>query len=455
MTTIDADVCIVGTGAGGAPVAQALAEAGAKVVMLEEGPLVDPSAMSGRPRDMIPLLYRDAGQFTTIGRPPIPLPLGRAVGGTTIVNSGTCFRTPDHVLEEWSREHGIDPDLATEYAQVERQLSVGPVHPDLAGANAHVARRAAEKLSWSGGWLNRNATGCVGSGVCAYGCPAGAKQHTALTFVERAVKAGADLRPGTRATRLLIENGRARGVEANGLTVRAGRTVVAAGAIHTPLLLAASGIRNPMLGANLSIHPCTAVWALMDEEIDMHRGVPQSYHVDEFAADGIVLEGIAGPPDYLALAVPFTGAKHREVMLRYRNVAQFGLMIRDETRGRVILNRAVRATGRAIVRYDLTPQDAARARRGVRHLVELFEAAGAREIFAPGEGKLMAFHPLGTARADARPDHGVVDPRLKVHGIESLYVADGSVVCGAPGVNPQLTIMALATRLGRHLTTAP
>jgi choline dehydrogenase-like flavoprotein len=454
MTTIEADVCIVGTGAGGAPVAQALAEAGARVVMLEEGPLVDPAAMSARPRDMLPLLYRDAGQFTTIGRPPIPLPLGRAVGGTTIVNSGTCFRTPDAVLAQWARDHGIDPALSDDYERVERQLAVGPVHPDLAGANAHVARRAAEKLNWSGGWLNRNATGCQASGVCAYGCPTGAKQHTALTFVGRAVQAGADLRPGTRATRVLIENGRARGVEAKDLTVLADRVVVAAGAIHTPLLLAASGVRSAMLGANLSIHPCTAVWAMMDEQVDMHRGVPQSYHVDEFAADGIVLEGIAGPPDYLALAVPFSGPKHREVMLRYRHVAQFGVMIRDETRGRVILNRAVRATGRAIVRYDLLPEDAARARRGVEHLVQLFEAAGAKEIFAPGDGKLMAFHPLGTARADARgPAHGVVDPDLQVHGVEGLHVADGSVVCGAPGVNPQLTIMALATRLGRHLTT--
>ena len=449
-----ADVCIVGTGAGGAPVAQQLAEAGARVVLLEEGDLIAPEALTGRPRDMVPRLYRDGGQFTTIGRPPIPLPLGRAVGGTTLVNSGTCFRTPPEVLDEWAREHGIDPDLDEDYAAVEEQLSVGPVHPDLAGRNAHVARRGAEALGWSGGWLNRNATGCKGSGVCAYGCPAGAKQHTALTFVEKAVGAGAILKPGHRALRVVVEGGRARAVEGRGFRVDADTIVVAAGAIHTPLLLAASGVRNPMLGANLSIHPATAAWALMDEQVDLDRGVPQSYHVDEFSDDGIVLEGIAGPPDYVALGVPFVGARHREVMLRYRHLAQFGLMIRDETRGRVVLNRAIRATGRVIVRYDLTENDAARIRRGVQHLVALFEAAGAKEVFPPGEGKLMAFHPLGTARADARPGHGVVDPDLKVHGVEGLYVADGSAVCGAPGVNPQLTIMALARRLGRHLKEA-
>ena len=449
-----ADVCVIGTGAGGAPVAQELAEAGTSVVLLEEGDLIAPEALTGRPRDMIPRLYRDGGQFTTIGRPPIPLPLGRGVGGTTLVNSGTCFRTPPHVLQQWAREHGIDPDLDADYAAIEEQLSVAPVHPDLAGRNAHVARRGAEALGWSGGWLQRNATGCKASGVCAYGCPAGAKQHTALTFVERAVKAGAQLKPNHRALRIRIEQGRARAVETDRGTVHADRVVVAAGAIHTPLLLAASGVRNPMLGANLSIHPATAAWALMDEQVDLDRGVPQSYHVDEFAHDGIVLEGIAGPPDYVALGVPFMGARHREVMLRYRHIAQFGLMIRDDTRGRVILNRAVRATGRVIVRYDLTQADAARIRRGIEHLVELFEAAGAREVFAPAEGKLMAFHPLGTARADARPDRGVVGPDLKVHGTENVYVADGSAVCGPPGVNPQLTIMAQARRLGRHLKEA-
>ncbi len=431
-----ADVCVVGTGAGGAPVAQALAEAGAKVVLLEEGPLVDPASLTGRPREMLPRLYRDAGQFTTI------------------VNSGTCLRTPVEVLDRWAREHGVDPDLDDDYAAVEAQLSVAAVHPDLAGANAHVARRGAEALGWSGGWLKRNATGCRASGVCAYGCPAGAKQHTALTFVERAVAAGAELRPGHRALRVVVEGGRARAVEGRGFRVDADIVVVAAGAIHTPLLLAASGIRSPMLGANLSIHPATAAWALMDEPVDLDRGVPQSYHVDEFSADGIVLEGIAGPPDYVALGVPFSGPRHREVMLRYRHIAQFGLMIRDETRGRVILNRAIRATGRAIVRYDLTDADAARIRRGVQHLVTLFEAAGAREVFPPAAGKLMAFHPLGTARADARPAHGVVGPDLQVHGVEGLYVADGSAVCGAPGVNPQLTTMAQARRLGRQLEEA-
>ena len=146
------DACVIGSGAGGAVVAKELAEAGMRVVLLEEGEHITADAFTARPRDMLPRLYRDAAQHATLGRPPILLPLGRAVGGTTLVNSGTCFRTPDAVLERWQREfglHGLTPDaLAPHFERVERELNVQPVPPALAGANAHVARRGAERLGW-------------------------------------------------------------------------------------------------------------------------------------------------------------------------------------------------------------------------------------------------------------------------------------------------------------------
>jgi hypothetical protein len=197
--------------------------------------------------------------------------------------------------------------------------------------------------------------------------------------------------------------------------------------------------------------------------------------VDEFAGEGLMLEGVAGPPDYLAMAVPFSGARHRELMLRYRHVAQFGLMVSDTSRGRVLTSRLARLAGRPVVRYDLNRHDTETVHRGVIRLARLLFAAGARTVFTPigrvpelhegdtaplerlrpvaRELKLMAFHPLGTARAAARPQEGVVDGDLQVHGVRGLYVSDGSAVPTALGVNPQLTIMALATRLGAHLTT--
>jgi choline dehydrogenase-like flavoprotein len=472
-------VCVIGAGAGGAVVARELAEGGARVVVLEEGGAHPAATLTGRPRDMLTRLYRDGGQIATAGRPPILLPLGRGLGGTTVVNSGTCFRTPDRVLAAWRAEHGLHEltpaALAPCFDRVEAALGVAEVPPELAGANAALIRRGAERLGWSGGHLRRNARGCQGSGVCAYGCPTGAKQHAGDAYLAPARAAGAVIVPGARATRIVMRGRRAVAVEAAGrLTVHADAVVVAAGAIHTPLLLGASGLGrgSGRLGRNLSIHPATAVWGLFDEEVDMVRGVPQSYCVDEFAAAGIMLEGIAGPPDHLAMSVPFTGDRHRALMLRYRHVGQCGLMVSDRSRG-TVRGRP----GAPLIRYDLCRADVATIHHGLVRLAELLAAAGARSLILPLarlpelpdadpaplraaalrrlDLKLMAFHPLGTAGADADPRRGVVDGDLRVHGTENVHVADGAAVPGPLGVNPQITIMALATRLAFHLRGAP
>jgi choline dehydrogenase-like flavoprotein len=462
---LDADVCVIGAGAGGAVAAAELAEGGMRVVVLEQGPRHDADRFSARPPEMMARLYRDGGQTMTLGTPPIPLPLGRGIGGTTLVNSGTCFRTPAQVLERWQREYGLEgltaDALDSCFARVEAALSVAEVTPELAGRNAAVARRGAERLGWSHGYLRRNARGCVGSGVCAFGCPTSAKQHTGITYVPRAEAAGARILTGADAQRVVVERGAARGVEARiagvgRIEVRAPQVVVAAGTLHTPLLLARSGLgrRSGQLGRNLALHPATGAFALMDELVDMAKGVPQSLYVDAFADEGIMFEGVAGPPSYVAMALPLSGRRHAEAMARYRRLAQFGLMVSDSSRGSV---RSI--AGRPIVRYDLNEQDVARFRTGLARMEELFRAAGAREVYLPlprgmrpqqaraRDLKPMAFHPLGTARADARPERGVVDGDLALHRVRGLHVADGSVVPSSLGVNPQLTIMALATRL--------
>jgi len=278
------------------------------------------------------------------------------------------------------------------------------------------------------------------------------------------------VRTGARVTRIRSARGRATGVELeSGERVRAGTVVVAAGTLLTPGLLRRSGLtRSRWLGRNLSIHPATAVTGRFDEDVDMGRGVPQSYVVDEFAREGILLEGIAGPPGHLAMAVPHVGDRHRAAMLAYRRTGQFGVMVSDRSRGRV---HAVGA--RPVVRYDLCDADVRALRHGLVRLAELFWAAGARTVTVPVAGcpdlhggdsgplerlplrardlKLMAFHPLGTARAHADPALGVLDPDLRVHGTPNVFVADGSAVPTALGVNPQVTIMALATRLAHHL----
>ncbi len=461
---LDADVCVIGAGAGGAVVAAELAEGGMRVAVLEEGRQHDSDSFTASMPRMLAQLYRDGGQTFTVGKPPILLPLGRGVGGTTLVNSGTCLRTPADVLERWQREFGVDvseQSLGPCFERVEGALSVSEVTPDLAGGNAAVAHRGAALLGWSHGYLRRNARGCVGSGVCTLGCPTSAKQHTGITYVPRAQRAGARIVTGARVERVIVERGRARGARAQtsgggSIEVRAPIVVMAAGTIHTPLLLRRSGVgsRSGQLGRNLSIHPATAIFARMPEIVDMGAGVPQSFYVDEFARDGIMFEGAAGPPAYAAMALPLVGRRHAEAMADYRRLALCGLMVSDSSRG-VVRELAERP----FIRYDLGAEDLARFRLGLARVRQLFEAAGAREVLLPlasgvrpenaraRDLKLMAFHPLGTARADARPTHGVVDGDLEVHGVNGLYVADGAAVPSSLGVNPQLTIMALGTRL--------
>jgi choline dehydrogenase-like flavoprotein len=477
------DACVIGSGAGGAPVAKELAEAGLSVAMLEEGEHYTTDDYSGRPRDMSPLLYRDGGQIATIGMPPILLPLGLAVGGSTQVNSATCFRTPPAVLAMWRERFGLEQltpaELDPYFRRVERELNVSQTPPEIAGRNAAVVKRGADALGYSGDFVYRNVRGCIGSGVCNFGCPTAAKQHVGVTYVPKAWDAGATTYSGTKARRLVLDGRRVRAVEAETASGRhlhlaCDLVVIAAGTIHSPLLLRRNRISDPsgQIGRNLSLHPATGVRALFDEPIEMWAGVPQSYYVDEFADEGIMLEGAAGTPDWVATSLPYFGERHRELMESVRFLSQFGIMVSDRSRGRV---REVRDT--LFVHYDLDRRDTERFKRGIEILAEIYLAAGARRVYPPIAGlpelgpgdmdrlrslelrpeqlSLIAFHPLGTCRMGADPAHAPVDADGKLRGYEGIYVADGSIVPSSLGVNPQITIMALATRIAFELAGRP
>lgn len=474
-TTITVDICVIGTGAGGAPVAKELAESGATVVMLEEGERFTADDYTARPREMSTMLYRDEGQVATTGVPPILLPLGKTVGGSSHVNSATCFRTPDSVLDMWADRFQLDElspaEMEPYFRRVERELNVSQTPEELAGRNAAIVKRGADALGYSGDYVYRNVRGCVGSGVCNFGCPAGAKQHVGVTYVPKAWDAGATTYTGVRAKRLEIEGRRVRAVEAvssSGQTLRVecDTVVVAAGTVHTPLFLQRQGVDDPsnQMGRNLAIHPAAGVRALMDERVEMWDGVPQSYFIDEFADEGIMLEGAAGPPDYLATSLPYVGERHREIMERAANISQFGIMVSDSSRGHV------RQTGSIVwIRYDLGREDTLKFKRAVEVLSDIYWEAGAQRVYPPIAGvpelergqmnrlrdldlkasqlSLMAFHPLGTCRMTGAERLGPVDPTGRLRGYEGIFVADGSIVPSSLGVNPQITIMALATRI--------
>jgi choline dehydrogenase-like flavoprotein len=482
----DCDVAIVGSGAGGAVAAAVLAEAGLDVLVLEAGPYMDRRSYPTEPLEALSALYRDGGLTVAEGIPAIPTPVGRAVGGTTVINSGTCFRAPDTVLHRWRTEHGIDwaTDLEGEYAAAEDLLAVTQVDPERMGRNGQLLREGAEALGVSHHPLQRNAGRCVECSSCPYGCRLDAKRAMHVSYLPRAVAAGARIRAGVEARRVTFDRGRATGLECvRGVAdprapaprpyrVIARRAVMAAGgAFGTPELLLRSGVRSASggLGRNLRIHPACWVGARFDEAVRGWDGVMQSYAVDEWQDRGLLLEATFTPLAFGGHWMPGVGDAHQERLASYDHVASTGVHLSDSSRGRV----ALAGDGSLRITYRLTDDDAARLAFGIARAAELFYAAGAREVYPQVGGipilprgridelelrppearrlRLEAFHPLGTARIDADPARGVVGTDGAAHGYERLYVADASLFCSSIGVNPMMTVIAIASRIASGL----
>ena len=503
----EADVVIVGSGAGGAVAAATLAEAGLDVIVLEAGAHYDRDSYPADRLEAIKGLYRGAGLTVAAGRPPIVVPVGRVVGGTTVVNSGTCFRAPEVVLDDWTKRFGIDwaGDLDADFAEAEETLRVTPLDPATMGRNGQLAMEGAAALGVSSGPIARNAGSCDQCSSCPFGCPIDAKRGMHVSYLPRAVAAGARVRAGVEARRILVEDGRAVGVECrvedderpgsastpggasssgNGarstgssaagspFTVRARRAVIAAGgALGTPELLLRSGLGNAAVGRNLHVHPACWVGARYEEEVRGWDGVMQSYYVDEWESRGILLEATFTPPAFGGAWLAGSGAEHQRALLDLRHIASIGVQLTDRSEGRVRLG-----SGGIRMSYDLTREDAARAAFGIARAAEIHFAAGATEVypnlarvpvlrpgdlpafeattFKPTEFRLEGFHPMGTARIATDPRQGACAPDGSLHGTAGLYVADASLFPTALGVNPMMTIIAFAKQVAREVAGA-
>jgi choline dehydrogenase-like flavoprotein len=478
----ECDVAIVGSGAGGAVAAALLAEAGHEVVVLEAGPYLDRRSYPEEPLAALSALYRDGGLTIAEGRPAIPTPVGRAVGGTTVINSGTCFRAPDPVLAQWRADHGIvwATELAGDYAEAEEMLHVWPVDPERMGRNGQLLREGAEALGFRHEPLRRNAGRCFQCSSCPQGCRLDAKQAMHVSYLPRAVAAGARVRAQTEARRVIFDGDRATGIECIGrvdgrvraFRVRARHAVMlAGGAFGTPELLLRSGFRSPSgeLGRNLRIHPACWVGARFAEEVRGWDGVMQSYAVSEWESRGLLLEATFTPLAFGAQWLPGTGVAHQERVLAYDRIASTGVHLSDRSSGRVGLT----GDGSLRITYRLTDDDAARLVFGIARAAEIFYGAGASEVYPQIAGvptiprerirdleaspppasrlRLEAFHPMGTARMHANPAAGVVGIDGAVHGVAGLFVADGSLLPSSIGVNPMMTIVAMAARVARQV----
>jgi choline dehydrogenase-like flavoprotein len=478
----ECDVVIVGSGAGGAVAAAELAAAGLEVVVLEAGEHYNRDNYPGDHLEAIARLYRDGGLTIAEGRPPIPVPVAKVVGGTTVINSGTCFRAPEPVLADWQRRFGIAwaGAMDADYAEAEQTLRVQQLDPETMGRNGQLAMEGAAAIGASGAPIHRNAGDCTQCSSCPFGCEIDAKRGMHVSYLPRAVAAGARIRAGVAVDRVLVEDGRAVGVsgatragagsERRAFTVRARRAVIAAGgAFGTPELLQRSGLGGRQVGRNLHIHPACWVGARYEEEVRGWDGVMQSFYVDQWEPKGILLEATFTPLAFGGAWLLGAGESHQRAMLDFGHVGSIGVHLCDRSSGRVGLG----AEGSLRASYKLLAEDADRLAFGIARAAEVHFAAGASEVypniarvgvlkpgdlasfeatsFKPSELRLEAFHPMGTARISADEREGACAIDGSVHGTRDLYVADASLFPTSVGVNPMMTIIAFAKQIARGL----
>ena len=497
---LEADVCIVGSGAGGGVAAAELARAGLKVIVLEQGPGDQAPQFDQREIVGVQRLYLDRGTTSTrdVG---VAILAGACVGGGTSINYQTSLRLPDEIRAEWADLSGLrifaEDKFTHAFDAVCDRINVGTVESVINGNN-DALRRGCSALGWSWQHIARNSHGCdpTQCGSCVFGCRHGGKQSTAVTFLSDAQRAGSTtIIPNCRVTRLTFDRGRVTGVRAVArdvdsvmgtefqVTVRAPIVVAAAGALETPVLLLRSGLKHSALGRNLYLHPTTAVTGVYADMVRPWEGPPQTVMSEEHASlegnYGVRLEVAPAHPGLLALALPWFGARdHRQKMQKASHVSATIVLTRDNTGGRV----RVRRDGRAEIDYHPGSRELAHMKRGLLAAVRAHIAAGAEEVLTlhsrphvlrvKGASQteiddycarvsataldrnwstLFSAHQMGTCRMGADPRDSVCDERGAVRGVEGLFVADASLFPASSGVNPMITGMAVAKMVGEEL----
>jgi long-chain-alcohol oxidase len=484
--TLKCDVCVVGSGAGGGTAAGVLAAAGLDVIVLEAGGFYDDADFDGDQHGGFERLYWQGGAAATVDQ-SAGLLAGTCLGGGTIINYTTSFRTPDDVRAEWAAA-GVPWFASQEYTRsldaVCARLSVNLDH-NRVSAREQVFERGLRALEWHVAAMPRNVIGCDQGRICGYcgfGCSLGAKQSTAKTWLADAAAAGARIFIEARAEKILIERGSACGVVGypagadNPFTVRARAVVVAGGAIQSPGLLLRSGLENPHLGRHLHLHPVTVVWGEMDEEVRPWEGTLQAVYSDQHrhldGNFGVKYETTAFHPCLVAGSLPWRDPiQHRELLALLPRLAGIGILLRDRDGGRVSLD----SQGDPVVRYSLSSFDREHMRTGLSGAAQILEAAGARRIFSshakwvayePGRaGNVQTFlrdadacgwsagrcvyfslHIMGTARLGGSPQTSATNPDGETWEARNLFVMDGSSFPSASGVNPMISIEAIAHR---------
>ncbi|MGW8484352.1 GMC family oxidoreductase N-terminal domain-containing protein [Microbacterium sp. NPDC055903] len=493
-TELSCDVVIVGSGAGGGTAAAVLAKAGLEVIVVEKGAYYDDGDFDGGEASGLARLYAPGPNATAEGQ--LSLLSAQCLGGGTVVNFSTSFRTPEHVRAEWA-SLGAEQFATPEYDQamdaVWARLGVnGETSP--ASARDQIMQRGLEALGWHVGSLDRNAVGCEAAtecGRCGYGCRIGAKQSVTKTWLADAEAAGARLLTGVDVRTVETSAGRATGVsgvtaDGHRVAIRAKAVIAATGSVQTPALLRRSGLSNPNIGAHLRLHPATAVWAEFEEDVRPWEGTMQARYSAEHAdvdgsGYGVVYETAAANPGLSVAFQAWRGAgRHLADMRRLSRYSSVGVITRDQDSGRVKVGK----DGEPTLHYVLSERDAARVQVGVGGAARILEAAGATRIFSghqagiewsrssgmpvadfidrcgragygPGRCSMAALHIMGSARMGGSADMSAVNPDGAAWEVPNLYVADASTFPTSSGVNPMISIEAIAymtaTRLAARM----
>ena len=500
---IEADVVIVGSGAGGGVIAGELAQAGRSVVILEAGEYSDDADFDGLELSAYQRSYLNGGPFPT-AEGQVSIVAGAGVGGGTVINWTNCLRTSEHVRSEWSSEHGLSDLAESSYDQhldsVFERIQVNGDCSDLSGPHLRL-KEACEKLGHDFQIITRNTDpekyDPASAAYIGFGDPSGSKQSTAKTYLVDAQEREAQILVGARAQRVLVEDGRAAGVEAlwseplappNGtpptkLTVRAPVVVVAAGSIESPALLLRSGIGGPAVGDYLRLHPTVAVTGYYEEPQNWMWGPPQSALSHQFAdlgdGYGFLVESAQATTGLFGGAIPWrSGADHKRRMREWSHAAPLVAIVRERGHGRVTIDE----DGNAVAHYPIDDElDREHLKKGVEELVRMHEAAGATEIVGSGlwapdwkrgedieefiaalnaleikprEYVTFSAHQMGTCRMGRDPETSVANPWGELHDTPGVWIGDASAFPTASGTNPMATIMALSRRTAHAIAGA-
>lgn len=486
------DVVVVGSGPGGAVVAKQVAEAGRDVVLLEEGePYGREQFVTDAGESMMRML-REGGMRATRGNIFMPTMQAICLGGGSLINSAICVRSPSWVFDRWAEQFGTHVLTRTmldrHYDRVEQFLGVEMTPHAVLGERNLLFKRGCDALGYHSEPCPRNAPGCKGSSECFTGCRNGAKTSTDVSYVPAAIQKGARVYTSARADKVLMQRRRAVGVQGKLLRaytreefatirVEAKTVVLAAGCMATPVILQRSGLnQNGQAGRHLQAHPGLATMALFAEPVRPWRGATQGYHSCHFLEEGLKLEVLWSPPPIIATRFPGFGHEFKDQLATFDRAAPFDVIVDgSDSRGSV----TARPFGlEPDIRFDLGQRDVEKLHRGLCLLCEISFAAGAEAVLpglygaqpvlrTPSDLKrLRAYrmraqdpviagnHVFGSTRMGADAKRAVVDADGRVHQTENVFIADSGIMPASPAVNPMLTIMALADRMGEVVATA-